>query len=91
MTTVPTATLRICYDCLAILANGELGQGDDAADAAHIAAMNAHWGEGEITLGCLDIECEDDGEECGFSWQSCPVCGSTLGGDRFHATGWVAP
>lgn len=77
--------LKICVDCLQMIANGEGPEG-------HEAAMTAHLGEGaDVTLGCLDPECDDDGTEGGFSWSSCDGCGSTLGGDRFHATQWVTP
>ena len=89
-TTVPTATLRICVDCLMMLANGELGQGDEAAETAHVDAMSRLWGPMvDISLGCVDEDCPDDGDECGFSWSACDSCGSALGGGRYHATGWV--
>jgi hypothetical protein len=30
----------------------------------------------------------DDSEEPYFSWRSCECCGTPLGGDRYHATGY---
>lgn len=84
--------LAICVDCLMMLANGELGQGDTAAEDAHAEKMAAQWGDAELTLGSLGVDSTDDDDErdqLGFSWSSCEGCGSTFGGDRFAATAWV--
>lgn len=99
-TTEQPVSLEICVDCLFLLANGTVSDDqDDAADTAHAARMDAIWGEGtEITLGhlaeaCPDCGLNDDRQECDcepwFSWSQCDGCGSTLGGDREHATAWV--
>jgi hypothetical protein len=68
--------ISICADCLALLANGEIGTEDSEYEEAHTAAMKALWGEQRLFLG---------GEPEGFSWASCDGCGSSLGGDRFAA------
>lgn len=83
-------TLRICVDCLMLLANGDVidGDGNDIT-TEHGAKMDEQWPDTEITLGCADPDCDDDGEECGFSWQPCDGCDSRLGGDRYHATAWI--
>jgi len=44
-------------------------------------------GEDELTEGVEDGTIPDEG---GFSWQSCEVCGSSLGGDRYAAHGIAA-
>jgi hypothetical protein len=68
--------IQVCVDCLFMLANGEIGDTASAEqNAAHIARMAGHWGNGwELFLGS-----DDEGS---FSWSSCEGCGSTLGGDR---------
>lgn len=77
--------LAICVDCVALLANGEVtdGEGNDIADELeqHIRDM---WGDTEITLGWD----ENDGEPW-FSWSACDCCGSTLGGNREYAAAWL--
>ena len=102
-TTVPTATLRICVDCLMMLANGELGQGDEAAETAHVDAMSRLWGPMvDISLGCVDEDCPDDGDECGplsryglGPVMTCPKCGRPLAewpiyrGPRCSPKSWV--
>ena len=77
--------LSICTDCLMLLANGEVldGNGDDITEA-HSVKMARLFDDEEITLGSLDGE-----EELGFSWHGCDGCGSTLGGDRYAATAWI--
>jgi hypothetical protein len=72
--------IGICTDCLYLLANGE--GTEDVAEA-----LAKRWPVGTITLGSIDEE-EDDSEGW-FSWQPCDGCGSTLGGDRYPATGWT--
>ena len=71
--------LAVCIDCAMILANGELGLGDDAADAAHAALISAQWPDGGLVLSCPD-DCEES-----FSWSRCDGCGSALGGGRHSA------
>jgi hypothetical protein len=52
----------------------------DLRDEAEIVSITKH--ELEIADDC---ECEQEG----FSWSSCDVCGSPLGGDRFAVTFWI--
>lgn len=40
---------------------------------------------------CLCGEDRECWEEPSFSWSSCECCGSSLGGDRYHATGYHRP
>ena len=54
----------------------------------------AHYCDGlTVNVGCLGAQCEhadgDDNHQCeaSFSWSQCDSCGSTLGGDRYPATG----
>lgn len=90
-----TSDLEICADCLFYLANGEVtdAEGNDIT-AEHAAKMAARWGtEFAITPGSLECaRCSpEDGASCEpwFSWRRCDGCGSTLGGDREHATAWL--
>lgn len=88
-----TVPLWICTDCLFLMANGEIGDGPRTAEEVS-AAITAKWGDTEISLGSLrevcDCQSDDSPEECHpFSWQDCDTCGSTLGGDRSHATAWI--
>jgi hypothetical protein len=74
-----TTGVAVCQDCAMMLANGELGQGDDTADRIHAERIAKRWSVGELVLDC--------GEDCEgwFSWTECDGCGSTLGGDRHPA------
>lgn len=88
-------TLRVCVDCLTLLANGE--EPPECEPGEHVAKM-ARWDGYSITLGWTaeeyarhDIDSEDEeADHLGFSWRSCDGCGSNLGGDRFAATAWKA-
>jgi hypothetical protein len=82
-TTVNEIEEGICADCVMMLANGELGQGDAKADLEHAEKMAALWGPGELTQDYSD-------GESWFSWSACGGCGSTLGGDRYAAS-WFEP
>jgi len=75
--------LSICVDCLALIANGTLGQGDDGADAAHGHAMRYRWPDHHIVPAC------SEGCEGHFSWSSCQGCGSRDGGDRHPAVAFA--
>jgi hypothetical protein len=94
-TRLETVDLSICTDCLLYLANGEVTEsnGDDIT-AAHAAKMAAVWGD-DFDISPGSLECEncptDDGSNCEpwFSYTQCDGCGTTLGGDRSHATAWV--
>lgn len=71
-----------CVDCLMMMANGELGQGDVEADIAHAEKMHArldHFLEREDWNACPSGG-EDD--EARFSSRPCDACGSPLAGDR---------
>jgi hypothetical protein len=74
--------LSVCVDCAMILANGELGQGDEAAEREHGARMAEQWPDPWVLV--LDIN-DDDAH---FSWQDCDGCGSRLGGDRLDASAY---
>lgn len=79
-------TLEICADCVQWLANGEVENPDPAFNPDNLA-------DRDITLGALASECEacaDGFCEPWFSWHRCDGCGSTFGGDREHATEWIA-
>lgn len=85
----PSAPLAICTGCVAMLANGECG--DCYNERQHPCPtgkrLARRWGDVHITLGCLGDCCESETEPW-FSWSDCDGCGSTLGGDREHATAW---
>ena len=90
--------IEVCADCLAMIANGELGQGDDQAEREHGDRMDAYLSaDAMVTLGRVasaDYDPDDNNEErdeVEFSWHRCDSCGSTLGGYRHLATLWVAP
>lgn len=86
--------LRICVDCLYVLANG-VDSDEQAIAAENMAKL---WKNTNITLGALTDECGHNDatseehayncEQLGFSWSPCDGCGSTLGGDRHAATAW---
>jgi hypothetical protein len=99
-----TADLSVCVDCVSYLANGEVSDPDTGENiaTAHAAKIAAIWGDAfDITLGSLPCEhcgskareTGDDVQDCEpwFSWHDCDGCGSTLGGDREHATAWIDP
>ena len=88
--------LDACTDCAMFIANGEVtdGEGNDiTAEVYRRIAMV--WGDAEITLGVRRGECDycptESGEDCEpwFSCSPCECCGSSLGGNREHATMWV--
>lgn len=95
-----TQSISICVDCLFLLANGEVidAEGEDIT-LDHRCDVRRLWGDVEITLGSLQgsVECScadptwSDYPSCEprFSWSSCEGCGSSLGGDRVHATAWL--
>lgn len=43
-------------------------------------------GTGEVECSEHDRECAEEG---GFSWSACESCGSTFGGDRYPAHGFI--
>ena len=89
MTKTPLYTIEVCYDCLAIHANGETGS-DEPTDCVP-------WGllpDADVTMGGADCSCKNgyqDECECdqtNFSWNDCDACGSSLGGYRHTFTVW---
>lgn len=78
--TVIADEIAVCIDCLAMMCNGELGQGDETADMEHAEAMREAWPDGDIVPACPE-DCEG-----WFSMSPCDGCGSHLGGDRHPAT-----
>ena len=66
-----------CLDCLQYAANNEFDPDhEDHEDALIINAFFDHAKEGySVTCG--------DGESF-FSWSSCDICSSKLGGDRWN-------
>lgn len=75
------AGLLMCSDCTAIIANGELGQGDADADHQHALKMAARWGEHTLNL----VLAGDDTDVIDFSTRRCAGCGSDLAGTRHPA------
>jgi hypothetical protein len=67
---------QACIDCTLAIANGDTDTLSDKR-AAEV------WASIEAVDGYLVI-----GDEIGFSWQGCDVCGSHLGGDM-HAVGYL--
>jgi len=69
--------ISVCMDCIMLLANGEVcdGNGDDIADTV-AAQIQGIWEDVRLIPG---------GDDLGFSWQDCQGCGTRLGGDRFEA------
>lgn len=51
-----------------------------------IGNLSAELGD-DVDHECVICE-ETVGCEPSFSWRSCECCGSHLGGNRYHATGW---
>ena len=89
--TSETYTLDVCVDCVQLIANGEVidAEGEDIA-GEHAERMEQQWPDAHLTLGATDCEhCPDEhGQDCEpwFAWSPCDGCGSTLGGNRSHAT-----
>jgi hypothetical protein len=84
MTEYETIEFEWCVDCLALDANGTLGDGVgvDHSDMEHARRMDAQWPivDGWTLSNNCDENCEGH-----FSWARCIGCGSTLGGDRHPA------
>lgn len=88
---------RWCYDCFAMMVNGEADPNWTTEEHnEHIALMSerdALEGSYMVSPGRLCTDpCEDEcgSDEAGFSWSPCDGCGSHLGGDRFYVTRWFA-
>lgn len=83
MTEYDATELSVCSDCIQLLANGEINDGEDTAEKC-AAGQARVWGD-DVTHLVPGGGSEDDDGDRGFSWQSCDGCGSNLGGDRFQA------
>lgn len=86
--------LWICFDCVQLSSNGEVGDSAEYAEA-HNERMQAALEEliGPGTAAVVTAPCRHaaDGEDsCGcdeipFSTRPCPTCGDPLAGHRFRA------
>jgi hypothetical protein len=83
-----------CTDCAHFIANGETPTGLDVnatdvwLDNFQRRTADGHWGWGHSHVECHHGPDEDYEERTrcetdDFSWTSCSVCGSTLGGARY--------
>ena len=88
MSNSPLYTIEVCYECLAMHANGDTGG---------IVPDCEPWGilpDTDVTMGGADCYCKNGyQEECEcdfteFSWDPCEGCGTTLGGYRHTFTVW---
>ena len=70
-----------CSDCVMLIANGEV---PEASSYRERAAIREHVAEVDRRIAGYHVSV---GGERGFSWQSCDVCGSHLGGDRHQVIG----
>ena len=79
--TLDTETLDACVDCLMLVANDDVTDGDgNDITAEHAAKVIAYLGIPRV-LTYLAPACDEDCEGH-FSWSQCESCGSWLGGDR---------
>ena len=79
--TLTIETLDGCVDCLMLVANDEVTDGDgNDITAEHAALVMAYLGLPRV-LTHLAPACEEDCEGW-FSYSRCDVCGTSLGGDR---------
>ena len=69
---------------------------DEEACLEEIEALREEPDADDLDLSTLKaVECEpsecerESAEEASFSWSACDCCGSTLGGDRHPAHGWL--
>ena len=90
MSKVSVCEIQVCYDCLAIHANGELGD-DSIPDCEPWGLMP----DDDVSMGSVSgCDCKNDYQddcECDytdFSWSPCDACGSSLGGYRHTFTVW---
>lgn len=87
ITLTPTP-IEVCTDCLIVLAHGV----ESDAEGETWERLSARWpGEDPVTTPAVTLGSRDEDapEDPYFSWSPCDGCGSTLGGDRQHATGWT--
>ena len=73
--------VSMCVTCLVWLANGD-GDPDwsEVEEREFVDRLASRWDGWHVVPG--------DGEAAEFSWSSCDVCGSTLGGDRVPGVAW---
>lgn len=68
--------IKACSDCIMLVANGEtpvdMDEDETAAYVAEIADYTRGW---DLVYG---------GDDLGFTYDGCDVCGSPLGGDRWR-------
>jgi hypothetical protein len=79
-----TIELSMCTDCLMWVANGE--PNPDSSEEEHeafVARVEDRWPGWVIVPGEGDATDE-------FSWWSCDVCGSPLGGARYSGSAFKA-
>lgn len=67
------ATLSVCADCIAYLANGP-----DDIEAERLPDILAG-------IAKQGGDCAPGSDDNGFSWSPCDLCESPLGGDRYGA------
>jgi hypothetical protein len=80
-----TEDIRICHDCVIMVANGDClkcialdtNTRRGAPKECPHGEMPDRWEGWDIALG---------GEDDGFSWSACEYCGDQDGGDRYTAT-----
>ena len=66
-----------CSDCLLMIANGDLPEDCSEERQKELEAISTEW-----------VLCGAASEPIEFSWRSCDVCGSALGGSR-HAVCFI--
>lgn len=77
---------EMCADCLMLLASGETPtEMSERETEEWLAAIDRAWPESE---GWHLAPAYGDDCEGSFSWSSCDVCGSKLGGDRHPVSAW---
>ena len=70
-----------CNDCLILMANGDTPPDMDETETNEYLARVRHGMEGCHVVPSCEPDCEES-----FSWSSCNVCGSNLGGTRHEVT-----
>jgi hypothetical protein len=71
------AHLSVCVDCIQLLANGEINDGEDTAERTG-RGLARQWGDDVAHLFAGDAE-------FGYSTRACEGCGDADHGDRFAA------
>ena len=98
MVAVTHDDLAVCDDCAHLIANGELGDGDETRAALHVDRMAAVWDDQPRGVLGLVLACQSDPEtgECpgddrcaDFATGTCDGCGTGLAGAR-HTAAYIA-